>query len=267
VKTILITGSTRGIGYGLAKSFLEMGHRVMVNGRSQDGMGKALAKLGEVVPTEHVFGKVGDVRDYEQVQGLWDAAVNHFGSVDIWINNAGLGTRQSDFWALPPKRIDEVVGTNVIGLMYGCHVALWGMLEQGHGAIYNMEGLGSDGRYIEGLILYGSTKRAVHYLTGGLVDEVKGTPVIVGSLSPGMVITDLITGQYEGREEEWQDAKGIFNILADRVETVTPWLAEQVIANRKNGTRIRWLTRGKVIWRFLRAPFVKRDLFEGGDVS
>lgn len=262
MKTIVVTGSTRGIGYGLAKSFLEMGHRVVVNGRREAGVKETLAKLGETFPLEHVFGKAGNVRDYEQIQALWDAAIDRFGSVDIWINNAGVGTRQCDFWALPSSTIDEVVGTNVIGLMYGCHVALQGMLEQGHGALYNMEGLGSDGRYVKGLILYGSTKRAVHYLAGGLMEEVKDTPIIVGSLSPGMVVTDMLTGQVEG-QEEWEDAKRIFNILADRVETVTPWLAERVIANQENGARIRWLTRRKVIWRFLRAPFVKRDLFKG----
>jgi DICT domain-containing protein len=85
----------------------------------------------------------------------------------------------------------------------------------------------------------------------------------VGALRPGMVLTDLVTGQYEGRpEEEWQDAKRIFNILADRVETVTPWLAQKVLANQRSGVRITWLTRRKVMGRFLAAPFHKRDLFE-----
>ena len=58
--------------------------------------------------------------------------------------------------------------------------------------------------------------------------------------------------------------KGIFNILSDRVETVTPWLAGKILANRKNGTRITWLTNKKLMWRFLTAPIRKRDIF--GDI-
>jgi hypothetical protein len=57
--------------------------------------------------------------------------------------------------------------------------------------------------------------------------------------------------------------KRVFNILADRVETVTPWLAGRMLANRKNGVILRWLTGLKVVGRFLGAPFSKRDLFGG----
>jgi len=54
----------------------------------------------------------------------------------------------------------------------------------------------------------------------------------------------------------------VFNILADKVETVTPWLAKRVLHNSKNGARINWLSSGKVMFRFLSAPFRKRDLFK-----
>jgi short-subunit dehydrogenase len=155
-----------------------------------------------------------------------------------------------------------VVGTNLIGAMYGSKVALRGMLDQGFGGLYNMEGLGSDGRKVEGLALYGSTKSGLRYLDECLVRETQGTPVLVGALRPGMVVTDFLTKQFEGRPEEWERAKRIFNILADRVETVTPWLAHKVLANDKNGVCISWQGTWKVIGRFLAAPFRKRDLFE-----
>jgi short-subunit dehydrogenase len=109
--------------------------------------------------------------------------------------------------------------------------------------------------------LYGSTKYSLSYLTDALVEETKDTPVLVGALRPGMVVTGLLTDQYEGRPEDWEKAKRIFNILADRVETVTPWLAEKVLKNQESGVRISWLTRRKIMWRFLTAPFSKRDLF------
>lgn len=262
MKVIVITGSTQGIGYGLADSFLALGCRVVVSGRTQEKVEKAVAELSAKHSQDNVFGCACDVTDYEQVEALWDAVRAHFGKVDIWINNAGLGHLQVDFWEHPPEQIKVVVGTNLMGAMYGARVALRGMLEQGHGALYNMEGLGSDGRKVRGLALYGSTKCGLGYLTDVLIQETKGTPVMVGALRPGMVMTRLVTQQYEGRPEEWERAKGIINILADRVETVTPWLAQKVLENERHGVRIKWLSRGKLIGRFLCASFWKRDLLD-----
>jgi short-subunit dehydrogenase len=162
---------------------------------------------------------------------------------------------------MPDDEIAAIVQTNLVGTMYGAKVALCGLLEQGGGSLYNMEGLGSDGRRVDGLTVYATSKCAVRFLTESLVLETKGTPVLVGALSPGMVTTEFITGRYEDRSEDWERAKRIFNILADRVETVTPWLAGKVLANQRTGVRFEWLTRGKVLARFLSAPFRNRDLF------
>jgi NADP-dependent 3-hydroxy acid dehydrogenase YdfG len=164
-------------------------------------------------------------------------------------------------------QIQAVVETNVAGAMHGAKVALRGLLEQGSGSLYNMEGLGSDGRKVAGLTLYGSTKYSLRYLTDALVEETRDTPVLVGALRPGMVVTDLLTEQYKERPEDWERAKRIFNILADRVETITPWLAQKVLANNKTGVRITWLTGPRIIGRFLAAPFRRRDLFGEDDLQ
>jgi NAD(P)-dependent dehydrogenase (short-subunit alcohol dehydrogenase family) len=261
-KAVVITGSTRGMGFALADAFLGFGCQVVISGRTKEGVGEAVDHLCLQHPDDNIFGKPCDVRDYSQVEDLWEAARAHFGRVDIWINNAGISHPQANFWEHSTQMIDAVVGTNVIGSMYGTRVALLGMLEQGYGALYNMEGLGSDGRIIEGLALYGSTKSALHYLDRALIKQLAGTPVIVGVLSPGMLVTDMLTAQYRDRPvEEWERAKKVFNILADRVENVAPWMAEQILKNEKSGVYIKWLTQGRLIRRFLLAPFHKRDLF------
>jgi short-subunit dehydrogenase len=142
--------------------------------------------------------------------------------------------------------------------MYGASVALSGMREQGYGALYNMEGLGSSGPTVPGMTLYATTKSAMKYLTEALAVEVNGTGLVVGALQPGMVVTDLLMGREDERSPPDARSRRIMNILADRVETVTPWLARQVLANERNGARIRWLTPWKVAARFLRAPFHER---------
>ena len=262
MKTIVITGSTRGIGHGLADSFLDRGCQVVVSGRAQANVERAVASLSAKHSPERVFGHPCDVTECDQVQALWDAASEHFGTIDIWINNAGIAHPMQDFWEQSPQQVRDVVDTNVVGAMYGARVALRGFLDQGQGSLYNMEGLGSDGRKLAGLMVYGTSKYALSYLTDALVEETQGTAVLVGALSPGMVATDLITKQYEERPEEFEEAKRVLNILTDRVETVTPWLADQVLANDKTGVRFKWLTRGKIMRRFLLARFRERDVFD-----
>ena len=165
MKFVLITGSTRGIGHGLADSFLALGCGVTISGRAQENVEKAVTQLRSKHQTDHVFGHACDVTQIEQVQALWDAAKTRFGQVDIWINNAGIGHAQTDFWNHSPEQIKAVVDTNVAGAMYGASVALRGMLDQGFGSLYNMEGLGSTGRKVAGLTLYGTTKAGLRYLT------------------------------------------------------------------------------------------------------
>jgi NAD(P)-dependent dehydrogenase (short-subunit alcohol dehydrogenase family) len=261
MRIIVITGSTRGIGYGLADSFLDLGCAVAISSRTPEAVDKAVAELSDRHGAERVLGRVCDVTDFEQVQALWDLARDHYGQVDIWINNAGLSNPMAKFWEQYPERLQAVVETNLLGAMYGCKVAIQGMLDQGFGAIYNLEGFGSDGRKMEGLAPYGVTKCALRYLDESLAKEVEGTPVRVGAFRPGMVITDLVTGQYDEDSEEWERAKKVFNVIADRVETVAPWLAEQALKNDKNGARIAWSSSGKIAMRFLMAPFRKRNLF------
>jgi NAD(P)-dependent dehydrogenase (short-subunit alcohol dehydrogenase family) len=261
MKNIVITGSTRGIGYGLAEAFLRHGCAVAISGRKESSVRSVTTALATRYDRAKIFGQACDVTNFDQVQRLWEAVQNEFGRIDIWINNAGLGNPQLDFWKHPPERMAGVVQTNLLGTMYGSKVALTGLLAQSGGALYNMEGLGSNGRRVTGLTLYGTTKYGLHYLNEGLVEETRDTSVLVGTLSPGMVITDLLTSQYQDRAEDWERAKRIFNILADRVETVCPWLAGQVLANKKHGARISWLTRPKIMIRFLMAPFRKRDMF------
>jgi NAD(P)-dependent dehydrogenase (short-subunit alcohol dehydrogenase family) len=262
MKVVVITGSTRGIGYGLADAFLNLGCAVTVSGRTEASVEGAVGKLSAKHDADHVLGQPCDVTQIEQMQALWDAALAHFGRIDIWINNAGINHPRRDFWEHSPERIQALVDTNLVGVMYGSQVALRGMLDQGFGGLYNMEGMGSDGRQVQGMTLYGATKYGLHYLTDALVEETRETPVLVGALSPGMVITDMLTREEVRSEEDWERTKRIFNILADRVEDVTPWLARQVLDNDKTGVRIKWLTRGKIMTRFFAAPFRKRSLFE-----
>jgi NAD(P)-dependent dehydrogenase (short-subunit alcohol dehydrogenase family) len=261
LRTVVITGSTRGIGFGLADACLQFGCQVVVSGRGESSVNDAVQKLAARHLPERIFGQSCDVRQFDQMQALWDVAHEHFGKIDLWINNAGISHAQMKFWDYPPEKVAAVVETNLNGVIYGSIVAVRGMRDQGFGSLYNMEGLGSDGRWLAGLSLYGTTKYGLRYFNKALVKETKDTPIIVGWLAPGMVVTDLLIGEFEGRPEDLERNKRIFNILAEKVETVAPWMAQKILANKKSGVHISYLTQGRMIVRFLTAPFQKRDLF------
>jgi NAD(P)-dependent dehydrogenase (short-subunit alcohol dehydrogenase family) len=262
MKSIVITGSTSGIGLGLAHAFLARGCAVTISGHSQINLDKACEILAAKHDETRILAYLCEVSHYDEVQGLWNAAVERFGHIDIWINNAGSGHPQTPIGNYSRETIDKIVAANVTGALYGLNVASKGMMQQGFGSIYNMEGLGSSSRVIKGLALYSATKSALASLTTAAAKEVEGTPILVGGLRPGMVATKLITAQYEGHPEEWKQVERIFNILSDRAETVTPWLVDKILSNKKNGIRIQWLSRSKVIARFLQAPFHKRTIFD-----
>lgn len=264
-QTIVITGSTRGIGFGLARECLQRGHQVVISGRSQAAVDQAVAGLGA---QDRVLGRPCDIRDHAQLQQLWDAAADRFGRVDVWINNAALATHHRLLADIPPAEIAATIDTNLAGTIYGCQVALAGMLAQGGGKIYTFEGFGSDGMTNPGLTIYGSTKRAVRYFTESLAKEYRDSPVLIGSLSPGMVPTDLLI--YSSKAEDpaqWEKSRRIMNTLGDTVETVTPWLVEQALANERQGANIAWLTRAKAIKRFILPAYRKRRIVEEYEAS
>jgi NAD(P)-dependent dehydrogenase (short-subunit alcohol dehydrogenase family) len=260
-KSIVITGSTRGIGYSLATAFLERGCGVTISGRTAEAVEEAVTKLSEKYDGELILGTACDVTDFIQVQNLWEKARGHFGRIDIWINNAGIAAPMTKFWELSPIQYADVVQTNILGTMNGSKVALTGMVAQGHGALYNLEGFGAKGRSMRGMTLYGSTKASIHFMNRSLAKEIEGKPVIIGAIAPGMVITEMITRQFKGHEEELEKSKRVLNIIAERAETVASVIVNKILENKKNGVTIAYSSSFKMLGKFLTAPFRKRDLF------
>lgn len=260
MKTAVVTGGTRGIGAALVRSFLESGWNVAYSGTSENTIETSLQLLEGKYERQSYAALRSDVTDEADLVSLWDGAVKNFGRVDIWVNNAGTSYDQTPFHELGTDVFTRIIDTNVKGLMLATHLAYNRMLEQGSGAIYNMEGLGSDGRRITGLTPYGTSKRAVRYFSDAFAAEVKKGPVIIGTISPGMVLTDLTMTQVRNDPENSRQLIKIYNILANEADTVAPFLVRKMIDNRKNGAKISWLTTWKVIRRFLFAPFSRRDI-------
>lgn len=257
MKHIVITGGSRGIGFGLAKEFLKRGNRVTISGRKSESLELAVEKLSEVTGNGEIKGFQCNVTSIQESEILWQEAVT-IAPVDIWINNAGINHDTHKFNELDLEKVLEVINTNISGTAIASHIVINKMIEQGHGTIYNMEGFGSDGRKIDGMSVYGLSKRAIRYFSRSLALEYRNSTIQIGSISPGMVLTDMILEPIRLRPEESREAIKIFNILSDTVETVTPWLVDKILKNKKQGTHIAWLTGRKITSRFIGNIFVKR---------
>lgn len=259
---IVITGSTRGLGFAMAKCFLEKGNKVIVSGKSSQNLELAMTKFHDHLDMVH--GQVCNVAKRDDLQNLWSFALERLGTVDIWINNSGINQVNRPLWEMSEADTASVVNTNLYGIIYGSQIAVSGMLEQGSGFVYNMEGFGSNNSFRKGLNLYGMTKRALTHFTQALSKELIDTNVKAGLLSPGMMVTDFVKGTV-GEDQETrldENTKKIFNILGDKPETVAKYLVNKILINDKNGAHIKWLTTSKAMARFTKAIFVKRELFD-----
>ena len=138
-----------------------------------------------------MVGQATDVTDAVAVQGLWDKAVAELGSVDLWINNAGVAHTTASIVDTDVDDVRTMVTTNMLGTIYGSQVAVRGMTAQPDGGqVFNILGGGSDGKIRDNMGVYSSTKRGLDLFTAALVKETKGSNVRVGQVRPGLLITD-----------------------------------------------------------------------------
>jgi NADP-dependent 3-hydroxy acid dehydrogenase YdfG len=261
MKNVVITGSTRGLGLAMAKEFLKAGCKVTISGSRPDSFNRAQEKLKGY---ENQFIYIPcNVRNISDLRNLWTKSAEKWGKIDIWINNAGQNCPHEFAWATEEQYIDAVVDTNIKGVMYGSKIAVENMIKQGHGQVWNMEGLGSNNMIINKTILYGTTKHALTYFTKGLAQELRNSYVKIGRLSPGMMLTEFITKSPKGEESPViRDSSftKVFNLLADRPETVAEFFIPKILENTKQNAHIQWLTNIKSCKRFMAAPFRKREL-------
>jgi len=250
-KTIVITGSTRGIGLGLAKTFLKKGHQVIINGRTAEKVQQMVTELQKI--SSELIGIAGNVTEQETHNKIFRQGSDRFGKIDIWINNAGIPQPYQLLMDIDNDKIKDLIDINVHGLIIGTKIAAQSFLKQGFGKIFNMEGFGSDGRMMKKLTLYGTSKRAVQYFTKSMAKEIKGSSVQIGILSPGMVKTEFITKPMKSATPvELKSYKKVYDILAEEVDVVTQFLVNKMLESSKNYDRIEFLSKFKLVFKMMK---------------
>lgn len=262
MKHAVILGSSKGIGLGLAKEFLRLGFSVTITGTSENSLVNAKEELSEQFPLEKIKFVTCKIQNPSDVEKVWEETTKDFKNIDYWINNAGIGQSRKLFWELELSEISNLIDINIKGQMMATKIVFEKMQIQGFGSIYNMLGYGYNGSKMLRMTLYGTSKNALNYFLESFVNETKNSKIIIGGLVPGMVVTDLLMKPIDNENSERQHFEKIVNILADKVETISPFLVKNIIKNKKHGKIINWLTSSKASWRFISYGFTKRNILD-----
>jgi NAD(P)-dependent dehydrogenase (short-subunit alcohol dehydrogenase family) len=186
-RVVVITGASAGIGSECARLFSEAGAHVVIAARRLERL-EAIrqeieAKGGKCLAVQT------DVSDRALMQRLLDATLEHFGRVDVWINNAGSGLAAS-VEQTTPEEMERIWAVNYMGAFHGCQVALQQMRRQGRGHIINISSMA--GRFAMPLgAAYSAAKFAVNGLSEALAMELHGTGIRVSVMMPGFTGTEF----------------------------------------------------------------------------
>lgn len=233
-KIVVITGSTRGFGYAIAEEMLKAGATVIISGRSQDALDKALRSLRNL---GNVKGILCDVREEQQVYAMARRVVEQHKRIDVWVNNAGYSASAGMMLDLPPTQAVDMFLTNDMGTLYGTQAALYFMLPRREGTLINIYGNGSFLRPASPTGLYGTTKAWVTSFTRTLAQELKGSGVKVLGFSPGMLLTDMLTSPTivgERGREMMKNYGFVLRMLGGPPQRAASKLVEAVQSDRKD---------------------------------
>ena len=264
----IVTGGTQGLGYGYARELLKRGARVVLTGRTAEGVNDAVQRLTREIPdaADRVVGCVCEIADLDSVQSVWDFGAARFGSIDIWLNNAGFARTGVGFLETTAAEIESMVSANVVGSMNAAQVAIAGFRRQGSvGKLYlTLGGGGATGRVVPGMSVYSTSKRAVKYFADTLIKERKEARdgILIGTISPGVNVTEgLLREMQRVPESRRAQAMKQLNLVGEHVETTTPWIVDRILCDTRQANNITWLTTGRMLGRALSMLFgQKRDV-------
>lgn len=267
MKTVVITGSARGLGLEMAKLFKKNNLNVVISDLKEESLILAKDELDKIKSNSKVEYCICDVTKSTDIKKLIKFTKEKFNVIDIWINNAGVNQPEKAIWELTEKEIDMVLDVDLKGTIICSKYIMEEMIKNNwKGSIYNVEGYGSNDAKMLGLSIYGTSKRAITYFTEALAKEndEKQTGIIIGKLSPGIMITDFIKNALGDKEKiNLSDkTKKVYNILGDYPDVVANFLVNGILNNTKNNSKIEWLTNKKAAWRFMTSWLNKRDFFK-----
>jgi NADP-dependent 3-hydroxy acid dehydrogenase YdfG len=225
-KIVFVTGASAGIGAATALAFAAEGARLLLAARRADKLA-TIAKAALQRGAEAVHTISLDVRNRNAVAQAIAALPAEWTAIDVLVNNAGLSRGLEKLYQGNIDDWDEMIDTNVKGLLYVTRAVAPGMVERGRGHIINLGSIAGDMAYPNGAV-YCASKAAERFISDGLRQDVLGTPIRVTSVDPGMVETEFSLVRFHGDQERAANVyKNIKPLVAEDVADAIVWAASR----------------------------------------
>ena len=204
-KCVLITGASSGIGTSCARFFAQAGARLILAARRKEKL-QALADELQTSYQAQTWLLCVDVQDRQAVMTAIAGLPDAWKAIDVLINNAGLSRGLEKQYESSVQDWEEMIDTNIKGLLYVSRAVVPGMVAQGHGHVVNIGSIAARQTYTGGSV-YCATKAAVKSLSEGLKIDLLGTPVRVTNIEPGLVETEFSNVRFRGDDTK---AKSVY---------------------------------------------------------
>lgn len=222
-RVVFITGATSGIGEACALAFARAGARLIVCGRRKERL-KALTK--KLNGTKLLAFSL-DVRDRDEVSTVIDSLPKEFAAVDVLVNNAGLALGLEPAHRTDLDDWEQMIDTNIKGLLYCTRAILPGMVARGRGHVINIGSVAGSYPYPGGNA-YGATKAFVAQFSLNLRADLLGTPVRVTNIEPGMAETEFSLVRFQGNARKARAVyAGVRPLAASDIAEAVLWCAAQ----------------------------------------
>lgn len=217
---VLITGASSGFGEACARRFADAGHSLVLAARSLERLHALQRELGDRVPVE--VARL-DVRDTEAVAHFTDGLPAGFRDIGILVNNAGLALGTGPAHEVDTADWDQMIDTNITGLVHLTHHVLAGMVERDRGHVVNIGSIAGSWPYPGGNV-YGATKAFVAQFSRGLRADLLGRRIRVTNVEPGLAETNFSVVRYKGdRDQARRVYEGTEPLTAADVADVVYW--------------------------------------------
>ena len=224
-KIVFITGASAGIGAATAMAFAREGARLLLAARRADRLAEVAAAARKNGAEVHTITL--DVRDRKAVEETIKALPAEWAAIDILVNNAGLSRGLDKLYEGSIDDWEEMIDTNVKGLLYVTRAVVPGMVKRGGGHVVNLGSTAGEMTYPGGAV-YCGTKAAERSINDGLRQDVLGTPVRVTTVDPGMVETEFSRVRFRGDTERAAKVyTGLKPLTAEDVAEVIVWAASR----------------------------------------
>ncbi len=223
-KTVFITGASSGIGRSAAVAFAKLGANILICARR----GEKLLSLSQDLTSAYgvkVHSFTLDVRDQKSVEKALNGLPGEWKSISVLVNNAGLSRGLDNFQDAKIEDWEEMIDTNVKGLLYITRAVLPGMIERNEGHVINIGSVAGHWTYPKGNV-YAATKFAVNALSQGLKMDLLGTPIRVTSIDPGLVETEFSVIRFRGDSDRAKKVyEGLSPLTPDDIADSIVWAA------------------------------------------